>query len=88
MAPFAVAAGLIEEVLKTWRHESKPNFERNLMELKNEWNEENQKPSYEEKDKYPHLDVDDFCSRARLDRIERKLHILGETLLATKRKNP
>ena len=77
---------ILKESLEAWNNSQSVDYKQELYELLNEYDAEMEKPSYEEKDKYPNLEVGQFRDNAALDDISRRMHNLGEAFLTAKGK--
>jgi len=81
MSKFELFAGLLYEGLSVWNNKSKHKYIERLKDLWQGFNDEQDKPSWEDRDLHPDLKLKDFRDNNLIDRYERELHKLGQAYL-------
>lgn len=68
----------------TWRHHDKTKYQRELDSLMESYDNEMQKPSYSEREKYPNRRPRDFRDMRLVDDITRRVHNIGKVYFSSR----
>lgn len=84
MSKFDLIAGILFHAVSIWDSREKNKYIDRILELIEEHDEQRRKPSYEDRNRHPHLKLQDFRDNNVVDRCAIKLHDLGEAYLSSK----
>ena len=84
MTKFDLIAGILFHGLSVWDSKEKGKYIEELVDLVEERDEELNKPSWEDRDMHTGLKFKEFRDDNRLNRLDRRMQLLGEAYLASK----
>lgn len=77
---FEIIAKIVGSALSIWEHKTKNKYVEEYKSILEDYYGEIEKPSYQDRAKYPGLKDDDFRDNSIIDRTERRMYILSEAL--------